>query len=92
VQGTIAEYRYDKTFNVFQNETGTARVKVFQCIVKYSYCIMQIEWLCRINENGCSMKIRSDARQLTVGQFANECSIHVKLNANGPVKYIKWYK
>jgi len=32
------------------------------------------------------MKIRSDVGQLTIGQFAYECSIRVKLNAKRSVK------
>jgi len=35
------------------------------------------------------MKIRSDVGQLTIGQFAYECSIYMKLNANRSVKNIQ---
>ena len=45
-----------------------------------------MERLCRINKNGWSVEICSDAGQLSVGKFAYQCGIDVQLNANGSVK------
>ena len=44
------------------------------------------------DENGRSLEVCGDARQLSVGKLADECGVDVQLNANGPVKYTEWYK
>jgi len=65
---------------------------VFECIVKQSYCVVQIERLSGIDDKGRYVKVCGDSRQLSVGQFADECGVGVQLNANGSVKYTERYK
>ena len=72
--------RYDEAFDVFE------------CIVEQRNSLTEVEGLGGVDKDGRSVKECSDARQCSVGQFADEDRIDVQLNANRSVKYTERYK
>jgi len=54
--------------------------------------LTEVEGLGGVDKDGRSVKECSDARQCSVGQFADEDRVDVQLNANRSVKYAERYK